>query len=857
MFLKLQNWKLKEVGSSEEISANVPGDITNDLYRAGKIPDPYFGLNHLKLREVADRDFVYTAKFFVKPDDIGAEQDAFLKFKGVDLFSEIFLNGVRLGDTDNMFKEYVFCVNDILKDGENTLEVKMRSATAYMKSLDCKNYFAVFNVPRIFLRKEQCCFGWDWAPDIPGYGIWQDVELYTESKNKITNVRCVANDRGEAVFHLEINYSVRPYYTNEGDYVVPPKTYEDKLRVLLAKEPVYFGEGESLTEKAFEGAEICETDVGGYKSFLCFHLRNAALWYPIGYGRQPLYPYKAQLVRNGKVIDEKVGRIGFRSVALSEPVIGDTMLGYKLIVNGVEVYPRGANWVPIDCFTGRIEDQKYKKLIDLAAEGSFNMLRVWGGGIYEKDIFYDFCDEKGVMVWQDFMFACADIPENEKEWAKKAEEECVYQVKRLRNHPSLVYWCGGNEKTGSFGAKISLGDRFTNVILRGIVDHYDGTRPFARQSPCSHTDGGNDCGSGESHFSAFEPSMKKGYDKYRETVAETIVPFASECATMGPHSLETYRKIFPENKLFPMNELWNDRLMENPYAAVKMPFAKAQLKAATDLYGAVEDIRSFIEKASLAHAEMLSCQIGFQRAHKGLTSGFLLWMYSEPWPSGTWSVIDFYTEPKQAYYAVKRAFSDLYFGFYLEQDGSTYLFGVRDRVDEAKIVYECELKTFDGEILESFKGETLLDNKAVFKKKLSENFGARNEQNRGIKDSESTYLYVKFYEKGDEQHAKTTLYSIDMWKQSSKNFVQDFQVETETQDKKLLVRITAKQFAKSVFLHFKNNFEYRFSDNYFDVEAGSSREIIVTREDGGRIDATKLQVECFGSCKERKEKSAN
>lgn len=828
MYLKLKNWKLG-TGKDRYIAASVPGDITRDLYEAGEIADPYFGLNHLSLGETLDRDYDYVTTFSLGNGDVKRGERAFLRFKGVDLTSDIFLNGIKIGSTGNMFLEYVFDVTDELRKGENKLVVKMRSTTAYMKTLDCKNYFAVFNVPRILLRKEQCCFGWDWAPDIPGYGIWQDVELYTENENRITDVRVTANADGEAVFHIEINYSVRPYYDNDGNLVTPPKDHDDKLRVSLARRPVHYNEGEKETAFGFESKEI---DVSGYKSFVCFTRDDAELWYPIGYGRQPLYSYRVELVRDGKVISVKTGRTGFRSVSLVEPALGDTRLGYNLIINGTRVYPKGANWVPIDCFTGAIEDAKYEKLISYAADGNFNILRVWGGGIYEKDIFYDLCDEKGVMVWQDFMFACADIPESEPEWLKNAEEECAFQVVRLRNHPSLVYWCGGNEKTGSFGAKISLGDRFTNVILRGIVDHYDGTRPFARQSPCSHTDAGNDFMSGESHFSCFETCMREGYDRYREAVARQIVTFSSECATMGPHSVETYRKIFPEDKLFPINEYWHDRLMENPYAAVRMPFAEAQNKMASDLYGAPVDIESFVEKASLAHAETLRCQIEYQRAHKGMTGGFLMWMYSEPWPSGTWSVIDYYTEPKQAYYASARAFAPLYFGFYLGADGKTYLFGVRDRTGRARVVYEWGAKTLDGRTVFVRYGSAELDDSTVIREPVEEKI-----------DYENEYLYVRFRE-DDEQ--KTTVYSPDMWKSAYKNLKSDVTAKTRADGNRLVVTVSARAFAKSVFLHFTENCGYAFSDNFFDVGAGEEYEVSVTRDDGTLPDARGFKVSVSG-----------
>lgn len=326
--------------------------------------------------------------------------------------------------------------------------------------------------------------------------------------------------------------------------------------------------------------------------------------------------------------------------------------------------------------------------------------------------------------------------------------------------------------------------------------------------------------------------MREGYDRYRAMVARQIVAFSSECATMGPHSVETYRKIFPADKLFPINEYWHDRLMENPYAAVRMPFAEAQYKMASDLYGAPVDINSFVEKASLAHAETLRCQIEYQRAHKGMTGGFLMWMYSEPWPSGTWSVVDYYTEPKQSYYASARAFCPLYFGFHLGADGKTYLFGVRDRIGRAKVDYEWGAKTLGGETIFARGGSVELDDFTVIREPVEEKI-----------DCENAYLYVRFRENGDE---KTTVYSPDMWKSAYENLKADVFVKTRIEGKTLVVTVSARSFAKSVFLHFTENCGYVFSDNFFDVGAGEEYEVYVTRDDGTLPDARELRVSVRG-----------
>lgn len=822
MNILLSEWTLKEAGGAFFIPVTVPGDITADLYNAGIIADPFFGFNHLKLKERLDKDYVYTNEFQV--DELPQnDEDVFIAFDGIDLFADIYLNGVLLGKTENMFKKYVYDIGNVIKKGKNTVEVLMHSTTKFMETVDTKDYFGVFNVQRILLRKEQCCFGWDWSPDIPGYGIWQNVRVYTENKCRITDVCYTANARGEATFFIEINYSVRSYYDNDGNFIEVKKEHDDYIRVSLAKTP---GGG-------FENADIKQIPVGGSKSFISFFKKDARLWWPIGYGEHPLYDYKVELVRDGRVISEKAGRMAYREVALEQRPVADEVLSYQLKLNGEPIYMKGSNWVPVDCFTGRVGDEKYKKLIMQAAAANINTLRVWGGGIYEKDVFYDLCDENGIMVWQDLMFACADIPEDDEKWVKNASEEVEYQVKRLRNHPSLVYWCGGNEKTGSTGAKIVRGDWFVNVILRGIVGNFDSTRPFAKQSPCSLTDVANDLSSGESHKNSFELTIKDGFGKYRENVAQNTVPFISESAIMGPHSRQTFEKIFPEDKLWPVNDLWRDRLMENPYAAIRVSFADLEYKFASELYGAPENADDFIVKGMLVHAQAFQCECEYQRAGKGVTAGFLNWMYSEIWPSGTWSVVDYYTEPKAVYYQMKRSYAPVLMSFFYRKDGKTVLFGVNDTLRDKKIRFEYGLKRIaDGKTIWKKKGETDLSKYGAYSRELTDDTG-----------DEGTYLYVSYSYDGIKT---TTLYSPDFW--SGVKFESDYSVKKEQLDeKRIAVTVKANKFAKSVFINMPENYKRDYSDNYFDVEAGEEKTVIISSEE--KIDVKDVEVTDLGFCK--------
>lgn len=806
--LKLTDWSLDYNG--KKIPASVPGDITIDLFKAGIVKDPYYGFNYIENTWIARTDFKYECEFDVC-DKLLAEESISLNFDGIDVYSSIYLNGKHLGDTDNMFLKYTYEIKPLLKKGKNVISVCMKSTLNVMDTFDATGYFSIFNEKRLFVRKAQCHFGWDWAPKICAYGIWQDVYLEVGSKCKIDNVYTVADTKGNLTVFTELNYNIHATLDSDGNVAEGSAEFKnDTLNYYLSQKPF----GDKYVKKSIP--------VVGKKNFGCFKVENPELWWPIGYGDQPLYNYKVELVRDGEVVFEKNGVVGFRTVKLLEEPQADNYLSYQLEINGKKIFAKGANWIPIECFTGVVEDEKYDKLTDLALNANYNMLRVWGGGIYEKDVFYDLCDRKGLLVWQDIMLACSDIPEDKPDWVDNTVREVEYQIKRLRNHPSIVYWCGGNEKTGSYGRFITRGDYFVNVILQGLITHLDKTRPYARQSPCSLTDVGQDSTSGESHHNSFERSLVDGMDIYRDMVAEKRVPFISESAIMGPNTVEANKRMYPADKLWPMNDLWDDRLMENPYGTVPLTFAKRQMKYAEDMYGEVKNIEDFTAKAMQVHAEAMRAECEFARTGaEGLTSGFMAWMYTDIWPSGSWSTIDYWCEPKQVYYQMKRSFEPRLLTFVQDREKNTNLVVINDSLTPFTTDVRYGVKTFDGKVLFEDKAhiDGLIDK--VFTKKVD--FDC---------ERYDVYLFVEYQENGEK---KTNLYSPKMWK--NVKFISDYEVKTEVLAKnKVRITIKANAFAKSVFIWCKDNYKYTYSDNYLDVEAGAERSVIVSADEEIRLD---------------------
>ncbi len=795
--LKLKNdWTVKHGGAA--LPATVPGDVTLDLWHNGVVENPYFGMNHKKLHWIIDSDFEYETTFDLS-DEIWNSEEITLTFDSVDTFADIYLNGELLGHTEDMFLQYVYSIKSLAKKTGNRLTVKLLSTGQAMDKIDDEGYFGTFNVKRLFIRKAQCHFGWDWAPDMPGYGICGDVYVQGVRKNRMKDSHYRAYNDGNVTLFAELTYTVRPQVDFNGKTVreSSPECREDELRYILAKNP-----DEALTA---ENSVVHTAKVTGKKNFSNFYIENPQLWYPVGHGEHPLYAYRVELIRNGEVIDVREGNLAFREIKLLQKPYDETRMEYKLQINGKEIFVKGSNWVPAECFIGCIKDEKYEKLISQAVAANYNMLRVWGGGIYEKDIFYEICDKKGLMVWQDLMFACADIPEDDPHFVELTRKEIEYQICRLRNHPSVVYWCGGNEKTGSYGLQICRGDYFVDVILRGLVANFDDSRPYARQSPCSLTDVGNDRTSGESHAGSFESTLGTGVAEYRNNVSGSGVSFVSECAIMGPTSKEGFEKMFPQDKLWPINEYWDDRLMDNPYASILMTFAKRQEYYADSLYGSSEKIEQFIAKGMTVHAETMRAEIEFARANPAC-GGFMNWMYSDIWPSATWAVVDYYCEPKQVYYQMKRSYAPVLITFVQNEEKRLQLYVINDSVEGVAAEITYGLRTLTGETL------------------WCEKIAVGVEANRKVAvdvdkeyQGENCYLFAE-YDVGGEK--KTTVFSYDMW--HTCKFNSDYTYSVKKEGDRYAVKLTANAFAKGITLRLPDNYKYTYSDNYIDMQAGES-----------------------------------
>jgi len=414
-------WRFRQTSTETWLPAIVPGDVHTDLMAAGRIPDPFIGKNELQVKWVAGQDWEYQREFDVEAGLL-AEERVTLVCNGLDTLAEVFLNGHSLGQTNNMFRQYRWEVKNLLQAGKNTLQVVFSSPVAYINARQAARPLpTMMNGGMAHLRKVQSHFGWDWGPTLPTCGIWGEIFLEGCSTTRLTDVH-VRQKHVDGRVSLSVAVVIDQWST--GDLSVALTVTAPDGSVYRASEPCGHSQGR-----------------------IDLIIQNPQLWWPNGLGPQPLYQVEADLIsgtQDGPPLDRRTYQVGLRTLELRHDPDewGQT---FTFVVNGVPIFAKGANWIPPDSFVTRFSDAQLEHLIRSAAAANMNMLRVWGGGYYESERFYDLCDRYGILVWQDFLFACAPYPLDEPIFLENVRCEVIENIRRLRHRACLALWCGNNE----------------------------------------------------------------------------------------------------------------------------------------------------------------------------------------------------------------------------------------------------------------------------------------------------------------------------------------------------------------------------------------------------------------------------
>ncbi|SCF40096.1 beta-mannosidase [Micromonospora purpureochromogenes] len=627
-----EGWTLRAVPGSQvpdgiagrAVPGTVPGCVHTDLLAAGLIPDPFVDDNETALAWIGRTDWVYETTFDRRAGD---DQRVDLICAGLDTVATITLNGVEVGRTENMHRGHRFAVGALLGPGANTLTVRFDSAYRYAQRHrdalgDRPN---AYPEPFQFIRKMACNFGWDWGPTLVTAGIWQEIGLHAWSTARLATVRplvTVAGGVGRVELHVEVER-----------VVATPLTVRAAVAGAAVEAVVPAGERTAVA---------------------ALTVRDPELWWPRGYGEQALHRLDVTLCApDGRTLDAWSRRIGFRSVRLdTTPDAHGTP--FALHVNDTPVFVRGINWIPDDPFPSRITRERLAHRLDQAAGAGVNLLRVWGGGRYESEDFYDLADELGILVQQDFLFACAAYPEEEP-FGTEVAAEATEQVTRLAGHPSLVLWTGNNENIWGWYdwdwqeplAGRTWGRGYYLDLLPRIVGELDPTRPYWPGSPWSGSEEihPNDPAHGTTHI--WDVWNTDDYPKYREYVPR----FVAEFGYQAPAAYATLRRALTDEPLAP----------DSPGMAhhQKATDGDAKLQRGLDAHlPEPADFDDWHYLTQLNQARAIQLGVEHFRSHRDVCAGTIVWQLNDCWPVTSWSAIDGDGRRKPLWYALRRAYAD-------------------------------------------------------------------------------------------------------------------------------------------------------------------------------------------------------
>lgn len=640
------------------IDVEGPGDVLVLLRNLGRISDPYQAQNDLACRWVENLDWAFRVLFQINSDFIQSENDISLILKDLDCFAQVVLNGFHVGLTANQFREYRFSVEELLVEGTNELIIYLRSQKRIAAALEAAygQLPSGFDTPRVYARRCQCWTGWDWAARLSSAGVLCAPRLEIEPRTRLESPFVYVRD-------------LPP--TAPGDATAPHATLVLEVDIVSQTKAkgtlfarIYDPDGEPVAE----GQTTIRTGIGQSTARLSLRMENPRLWWPIGMGGQPLYRAEFHLEATDRLGLELSSAASCRfavrtaAVARTSDTEGESFIPH---INGVPVFCRGTNWIPTRMLPGDARDDDYRLLISAAAAAGMNCLRVWGGGVYERDLFYDLCDEAGILVWQDFMFACAAYPVH-KEFTDEVELEADWQIKRLRNHPCLFLWCGNNEnewlhQIGELRlareARI-IGEPIWSTLLKRKCEDLDPSRPYHQSSPFGRNRSDyNDEHSGDRHnWECW--SRWQSPDVYLRDEGR----FLSEFGFQSIPDLESVRRFAP-----------NATSLDDPDLLHHQKMVQGQerlTRYAAEMFRLPTRFEDWIELTQRLQAEILRRGVEHWRRRKFATAGTLIWQHHDAYPAISWSLIDFYRRPKLAWRAARRFFSPVLLSVALINDGS-------------------------------------------------------------------------------------------------------------------------------------------------------------------------------------------
>ena len=825
--LKLdRGWQFRQVAAGAQdaetgwLPATVPGDVHLDLLANKKIDDPFFRDNEAKLQWIENESFEYRLNFDASPS-LMARSNVDLIFDGLDAVSQVYLNGVQVLAADNMFRIWRVPVKGHLHPGKNLLRVVFPSPIKAAQEVAAGDAFRLksMTADKTYVRKAAYEFGWDWGPKFVTSGIWRPVRLEAWDKVRIADFAIRQRDVSKDVAHASAEVEVEAATAGSAKVSVQ-----------------YADDGKPVTLRT-----VASLHAGRNVIVLPVEIRQPKLWYPAGYGDQPLYEFTAQVSTGVQPADERKAKVGLRTIVLHRE-LDKWGRSFELVVNGIPVFAKGADVIPFDSFPNRVTTADYRRILESARDANMNTIRHWGGGYYETEEFYSICDELGIMIWQDFQFG-NDWQPGTYAFKLNIQAEAEDQVRRLRNHPSIVLWSGNNETEAAFswGPRPTLPpdvrlliwqDYLTEFsgILPRVVARLDPETPYWPSSPSADYEPLSDhYQSGDAHiwdvwhgrvpFSTYETHHARfvteyGFQSFPEM--KTIEAFTTPEDRTGIFT----PVMLAHQKNNEGNSIIHDYLLKD--------------------YSEPKDFASFLYVSQVLQAEGIKIGAEHFRRSRPETMGSIFWQLNDCWPVASWSSIDYYGRWKALQYYARRFYAPILVSPHVE-DGSLKVYIVSDKTVVTPATLRVRLMDFDGNVLLE---ESQPVDVAPLASKDYLDWPLKKLADAGAANTSRVFVVA------DLQTGGATDFAMN-GKQISRNLAYlapvkeihlkpaQLKVETTGAQGSYKIRIGSPVLARSVYLTF-GDLDVKVSDNYFDIMPGETVEITATSS--ATLDAIKAQL---------------
>jgi len=813
-----ENWTYREIEGNLSGKATVPGTIHTDLLAEGKIEDPFYRVNEKNLQWIDKKDWEYSTVFNISEEEV-VKSNMELCFEGLDTYADVYLNDSLILSANNMFRSWIIDVKSLVKPGDNTVRIYFHSPiNEGLKLLEASPYPLPASNDQsergglgdkkvsVFTRKAGYHYGWDWGPRLVTSGIWRLVVLKAWDDLRIQNV-----------------------------FIRQPKVTSEQAD--LVAEITIQSDRESSPELTFSDSETGEhiftqqlqLKPGVNTISVPFQMKNPKLWWSAGLGEPHLYTFNATISDGKRILAEKSEVTGLRSLKLVRRK-DDAGESFYFELNGIPVFAKGANYIPNDSFLPRVTKADYEKVIADAVDANMNMLRIWGGGTYENDFFYELCDKNGLLVWQDFMFACSMYPGN-ADFLENIKQEAIDNVVRLRNHPCIALWCGNNEINWGWSYYTSDGwgwkDKYTSEqrdeVQKTYLSLFHGILPDVLNE---YTDGDSYWPS--SPLAGYEPDKIASYentsgDMHYWDVWHGFKPLEDYDKTKARYMSEYGFQSFSDFETVKKYAIPEDFDIESEVMASHQRSDRGNQRIKTYLgwdYKIPSDFEQFLYMSQVLQAKAIKMAIESHRRAMPYCMGSMYWQINDCWPVASWSSTDYYHKWKALHYAVRKAFKPVLLSA-IENEGNIEIYGVSDYLQDQGGQLELTVLDFCGnEIDKQVISSALNKNTSI----LLYSTPAVNLLNGKSKN----VLLLKMVFKSDSKIVADNIFYFSKPKDLE---LPKAQIKTEFIEDKgnQYLKVSSDNLVKDLYLSFGEK-EVIFSDNYFDLLPGESRMIKIDYE---------------------------